>query len=216
MLGRTPGGAVSNVTAVEIGEPGGVTRGATRVEDEVDDLILERARHGDPDAFAAILDHYDHRLRALAFRILRDRGAMDDALQDAAIKAFQALPVFRGDSSLGTWLYRITYTTCVNQLRRRHGLDDDVCPEPSLAGAAVSEVDPADVVAARLDLRGALDRLSPVQRAAVFLVIQEGYDLQTAGSILGIPTGTVASRLSNARAALRRALDEPRDDGEER
>jgi len=51
--------------------------------------------------------------------------------------------------------------------------------------------------------------------AAVFLVIQEGYDLQTAGSILGIPTGTVASRLSNARAALRRALDRPRSNGEE-
>jgi RNA polymerase sigma-70 factor, ECF subfamily len=207
---------VSNVTAVEIGEPSGVTRGATGDQDGVDDLILERACHGDPDAFAAILDRYDHRLRALAFRILRDRDAMDDALQETAIKAFRALPEFRGASALGTWLYRITYTTCVNQLRRRHGLNEDTCPEPSLAGAPASEIDPADIVAARLDLRGALDRLSPVQRAAVFLVIQEGYDLETAGSILGIPTGTVASRLSNARAALRRALDEPRNEGQER
>jgi len=165
---------VSNVTAVEIGEPDGVTRGAGSSRSEVDDVTLERARHGDPDAFAAILDHYDHRLRALAFRILRDRGAMDDALQEAAIKAFRALPGFRGDSALGTWLYRITYTTCVNQLRRRHGLDEDTCPEPSLAGAAVSDVDPADIVAARLDLRGARGRRSPGPRAPRVRVRPEG------------------------------------------
>ena len=207
---------MSNVTAVETVGPYGVACGATGDENEVDDLTLERARHGDPDAFATILDHYDHRLRALAFRILRDRGAMDDALQDAAIKAFRALPEFRGDSALGTWLYRITYTTCLNQLRRRHGIDEDTCSGTTPVPGSTDGMDPAEVVATRLDLFSALDRLSPVQRAAVFLVIQEGYDLHTAGSILGIPTGTVASRLSNARVALRRALDEPRDEGQER
>lgn len=207
---------MSNVTAVEIVRQERGTRSAHGDRDEVDDRTLERARRGDADAFASILDHYDHRLRALAFRVLRDRDAMDDALQEAAIKAFRALPGFRGDAAVGTWLYRITYTTCVNQLRHRHGQDEDARPGTSSAAGPAFEVDPADIVAARLDLRGALQRLSPIQRAAVFLVVQEGYDLETAGSILGVPTGTVASRLSNARAALRRVLDEPRNDGEER
>jgi len=68
---------------------------------------LEQARDGDHRAFAALLRDEDHGCRALAYRILRDRDAMDDALQDASLKAWRRLDSFHGDSGFGTWLYRI-------------------------------------------------------------------------------------------------------------
>ncbi|HEY0399699.1 MAG TPA: sigma-70 family RNA polymerase sigma factor, partial [Acidimicrobiia bacterium] len=80
--------------------------------------VLGRARAGDEVAFTEVVRHYDHRLRALAFRLLGDRAAMDDALQDAYVKAFRALPGFREDAALGTWLYQITYRACIDQQRR--------------------------------------------------------------------------------------------------
>jgi RNA polymerase sigma-70 factor (ECF subfamily) len=165
---------------------------------------LRRARDGDPRAFKEIFAHYDRRLRGLASRVLRDPQAMDDAMQEAAIKAFRGLPQFREDASLGTWLYRITYTTCLNYLRDHGpipgiGIDDD-------EGRSVGLDDPSELATAVLDLRDTLLRLTPQQRVAVLLVIQQGYDVRTAAEILGIPAGTMASRLAAARAALRRAL----------
>ena len=174
---------------------------------EVPPGTLRRAREGDARAFADILEHYDERLRALAWRVLHDRQAMDDVMQEAAIKAFRGLSEFRGDAALGTWLHRITYTTCLNHLRDHGSLPglggrDDEGGDGTGAGGN----DPADLAAAELDLRDALLHLTPQQRVAVLLVIEQGYDLKSAGEILGIPAGTVGSRLTSARAALRRAL----------
>ena len=98
-----------------------------RTAGDVDRLVLARARRGDHRAFAQIVDHYDHRLRGLAFRLLGDRDRMDDVLQEAYVKAFRSLPKFKGDSGLGTWLYRIVYNACVDDLRSRKAttpLDD--------------------------------------------------------------------------------------------
>lgn len=172
-----------------------------RTAGEVDDLVLARARNGDTDAFAEIVGHYDHRLRALAFRLLGDRDRMDDVLQEAYVKAFRSLPRFRGRSRLGTWLYRITYNACMDELRRRpppEPLTDDVDPSPG----------PADVAVRRTDLGEALDRLPPDQRAAVLLVDAYGLDYTDAADVLGVRAGTIGSRLSRARAALRDALGE--------
>ena len=85
---------------------------------DLDPRIVRRARRGDQRAFAQLVRHYDDGLRALAFRLLGDRDRMDDALQEAYVNAFRALPGFRGEAELGTWLYRIAYNACVDELRR--------------------------------------------------------------------------------------------------
>src|SRR5215211_9387059 len=85
---------------------------------EIAPSIVDRARRGDQEAFAAVIRHYDRGLRALAYRLLGDRERMDDALQEAYLKAFRALPRFRGSSKLGSWLYRIAYNTCLDELER--------------------------------------------------------------------------------------------------
>ena len=86
---------------------------ASRAVDRSPDVLVAAARRGDGEAFMALLDTHDRMLRSLAFRILGDRDQMDDVLQDVALKAFTALPKFRGDASVATWLYRITYTSCL-------------------------------------------------------------------------------------------------------
>ena len=165
---------------------------------------IDRARRGDQEAFAAMIRHYDPGLRALAYRLLGDRDRMDDALQEAYVKAFRALPGFRGDSSVGTWLYRITYNACLDELRRsrrvQHVPLDEAVEQPG------GSRDPADVAGPRGDLAQALARLPPDERAAVLLVDAQGFDYREAARALGIPEGTVASRLNRARASLRSAL----------
>jgi RNA polymerase sigma-70 factor, ECF subfamily len=178
---------------------------ADAARDELDSAVLRRAKRGDREAFVRLMDHYDRRLRSLAFRLLDDRDEAVDAMQDVYVKAFGALPGFREKSSVGTWLYRITYTTCCEHLRqRRRGpipYADDAPPASSRLGR-----DPADEATLHADLAVALRSLSPEARAAVLLVDRDGYDYRTAAAVLAIPEGTLASRLSAAHAVLRRAL----------
>lgn len=167
--------------------------------------VLRSARRGDPEAFIALLKTYDQSLRGLAYRLLGDPDRMEDALQEAYLKAYRGLPTFRGKATLGTWLYRIVYNTCIDELRRGRaapGSLDDVF------GHADPAPDPAELAVASRDLGFALASLTPEERAAVLLVDSEGFGYDEAAEVLSIPTGTLASRLHRARQTLRRALEE--------
>jgi RNA polymerase sigma-70 factor, ECF subfamily len=173
--------------------------------------VLAAARRGDPHAYTEILKHYERPLRLLAFRLLGDQQQAEDAMQDAAIRAFRALPRFEGRSALGTWLHRVVYTTCVDHLRKRQRM-----PEPSpVVGHDVPapDADPLDRLVAWESLAAALDVLPPDQRVALLLIDQEGYDYHTAGEIIGVPAGTVSSRVSVARATVRRLLSDGQGGG---
>ena len=161
-----------------------------------------RTDPGDADRFAEIVAEHDRPLRALAFRLLGDREAMDDVLQEAYAKAFRALPRFRGEATTGTWLYRIVYNACLDQLRRERRAAELPRDPPPPASAP----DPGESAARREALAAALAALVPDQRAAVLLVDAEGFDYPSAAQVLGVRVGTLASRLSRARASLRRAL----------
>ncbi len=171
--------------------------------------VVERARAGDHLAFADIVRAHDHRLRGLAYRLLGDQDRMDDVLQEAYVRAFRALPRFKGDAALGTWLYRIVYNASIDELRRRPTggpgtplpYDDErLAAEPSTAP------DPGQVAMQRRDLADALAGLPPDQRAVVMLVDAYGFDYGEAAEVLGVRSGTIASRLNRARGALRRVL----------
>jgi RNA polymerase sigma-70 factor (ECF subfamily) len=177
----------------------GLVTGGSR---EIDGAVLRRAQHGDHGAFHEIVDHYEGRLRVLAYHLLRDADQMNDALQDTFVKAWSGLPDFRGDAALGTWLHQVCYRVCLDYLRRQK-----VRP----AGEELPDelVDPADDVgnlALREQVNAALGRLPVEQRAVLLLVDHEGYDYGRVARALEVPVGTVASRLSLARAAMRRAL----------
>ena len=176
-------------------------RVAGDTHDESEERLLARARAGDGRAFGELVLLHDEALRRLAYRLLGDRDAMDDALQEAYVKAFGALPRFAGRAAFATWLYRIVYNTCLDQLRRRQAPSTplpDTTPAP--------DEDPADAIGRRASLATALALLPPPERAIVLLVDADGLSYDAAAAIVGVPTGTVASRLSRARATLRRAL----------
>jgi RNA polymerase sigma-70 factor, ECF subfamily len=185
---------------------------ASSLEERTSEALVAAAKDGDSEAFMVILDVHDRMLRSIAFRILGDRDQMDDVLQDVALKAFVGLPKFRGDSSLATWLYRIAYTTCLNRLRgvrRTVSLPDPEEEDEHRLHSVLSSADNADAVIRRVELAAALASLTPQQRAVVALVLEGGLDHHTAAEVLGIPMGTLASRLAAARTALRRFLREP-------
>jgi RNA polymerase sigma-70 factor, ECF subfamily len=156
----------------------------------------------DEGTFAELIERHDRSLRSLAFRLLADRDRMDDVLQDAYVKAFRALPRFRSASAPSTWLYRIFYNTCRDELRR----DRRRRQLPLEALETAVETDPANAAAGRAGLAAALGALPADQRVAVLLVDADGFDYRAAAEVLGIEVGTLASRLSRARAALRRTL----------
>lgn len=165
---------------------------------------LDRARNGDPDAFIELIRPFDREHRSLAYGILGDRHRMDDALQEAYLKAYRGLPRFDGRAAIGTWLYRIVYNACLDELRRGGRVVH--LPLDNVTHLSSSH-DPINAASSRDGLAAALRSLPTELRAVVLLVHAEGLDYHTVAEALGIPVGTVASRLHRARAVLRAALD---------
>jgi len=151
-----------------------------------------------------LLADHGRQLRALALRLLGDPALVDDALQEAYFRAFRALPQFRGESSPATWLHRIVHNVCMDELRRRRRQAEKPFDESMVNAAAA---DAFDFSVDRADLRAGLAGLPPELRAAIVLVHGYGMGYTAAARMLGIPPGTVASRIFRARAALRQSLN---------
>jgi len=167
--------------------------------------LVELARAGERPAFDELLRRHDGRMRGLAYRLLTDRDGMDDALQEAYLKAFRALPRFRAGRDFGAWLYRITYNACIDDLRaRKRAPLTTEAPADPISG----QPGPERVVGAAETVRHALASLPLDQRVTVVLVDGEGFDHREAAEILGVAPGTVASRLHRARRLLRQILGE--------
>ena len=147
-------------------------------------------------------------MRGLAWRLLCDRDRMDDALQEAYVKAWRAFPGFREDADFGTWLYRITYNACIDELRRGGTRPAPYDWSVTAEQPAVMSPGPERHAVARDSVARLLAKLPPDQRATLVLVDGEGFDNQSAADILGVAAGTVASRLSRARATMRANLRE--------
>ena len=167
--------------------------------------LVELARAGERPAFDELVRRHDRRMRGLAYRLMADRDRMDDALQEAYLKAFRALPRFRAGSDFGAWLYRITYNACIDELRQRKR---SPLPAADPVDPVSGHPGPERVVSAAETVRSALADLPIGQRIAVVLVDGEGFDHREAAKILDVAPGTVASRLHRARTALRRILGE--------
>lgn len=167
--------------------------------------LMQAAIDGDSAAYREIVLQFDSGLRALAFRLLQNRDRMDDVLQEVYLKAFRSLAGFRKEARLGTWLYRITYNACIDELRRA-GKQEWVEFDDQSHGEVGS--DPIGDITDRLLVDEALSRLSPGHRAALVLVDGQGFDYRAAGEVLGVAEGTVASRLHRARQAMHQLLSE--------
>jgi RNA polymerase sigma-70 factor, ECF subfamily len=158
-------------------------------------------------AFMKLVRRHDRGLRMLAYRLLQDGAAMDDAMQDAYLKAFRGFVGFRGEAQARTWLYRIVYNTCLDCMRSERRLREaplELATETESWGGGDS--DPVDSAARTGDLAAALASLPADQRAAVLLVDAAGFTHDEAAGVLDVRPGTIASRLYAAREALRTTL----------
>jgi len=184
----------------------GETQDASAVIDEK--LVLRRIREGDQCAFQELLDHYETRIYRLALRYADSPADAEDITQEIFLGVFRNLPGFRGASSLSTWIYRVAVNHCLEYRRKRRL--DQVPLEESL-GLADSDwrgdpVKAAAKSALSAQLDRALARLSPIHRDVIVLHELQGLTYQECAEVLGLPVGTVKSRLSNAFARLRELL----------
>jgi len=171
------------------------------------DRLVERARQGDREAFAALAaDHVDACYR-LAFRILRDPHRAQDATQQALLGAWRDLPALRDTERFEAWLHRLVVHACYTEARSERRW---IARVRVIANDNPIEPDVARSVAARDELEDAFRRLTPEQRAIVVLHHHLGYPLTEIAATLGIPAGTARSRLHHAVRQLRAVLD---DDG---
>jgi RNA polymerase sigma-70 factor (ECF subfamily) len=165
--------------------------------------LVERAREGDHDAFAELARAAVVRLDGAARLILRDPELARDAVQDALIRAWRDLPGLREPDRFDAWLHRLTVHACIDltRRRRRRPMEVELAPihTPSIA-------DPSGRLADRDLVDGVLRRLDEHGRAIVVLHYFVGLSLPEVAATLGIPVGTVKSRLHRALGDMRVAI----------
>jgi RNA polymerase sigma-70 factor (ECF subfamily) len=161
--------------------------------------------NADVPAFEELYQQHSTRLFNLAWRMCGTRADAEDLLQEIFLLAFRKLPDFRGDSAVGTWLYRLAMNRCLDHLKSRHTrarertshLDDQSTAAPHLA---------TDGGIKRLDLERAIAQLPEGARAAFLLHDVEGFQHHEVAAILGISEGTSKSQVHKARLRLRALL----------
>jgi RNA polymerase sigma factor (sigma-70 family) len=166
--------------------------------------LVERAMAGDHDAFAELAGVSIGRLYAAARLILRDPAKAEDATQETLVVAWRDLSALRDPDRFDAWLHRILVRACYREAgrgRRRWAIEMEVREDDRL------ESDPAEDVADRDQLERGFRRLDADQRIVIVLHHYLGLTLDEIGEVLGIPPGTVRSRLHRATGALRAALD---------
>lgn len=177
--------------------------------------LIQAARGGDDLAFNHLISHYQAAAQRLAQQILRTEEAAADAVQDALVKVHRALPRFQ-DGNFRSWLLRIVTNTCYDYLRsqrRRSTVSLDELTDPSGAEfpqLRADELQNPEILVTQQEslqfLLHAIEQLPNWHRDVVLLVDVHGYDYTEAAEMLGLPLGTVKSRLSRARSALRDQL----------
>jgi RNA polymerase sigma-70 factor (ECF subfamily) len=167
-------------------------------------VLVERARRGDHDAFAQLVDPGLARLDGAARLILRDAELARDAVQEALIRAWRDLPGLRDTDRFEAWLHRLTVNASLDLARRRRRRPIEV--ELNIIDYPTN-VDHASAMADRELVDAALRRLDPGHRAVVALHYLLGMPLPEVARSLGIPAGTAKSRLHYALAAMRRSTD---------
>lgn len=175
------------------------------VDSRSEERLVSRSAKGDEQAFAVLVDRYKGMVYSMACRLLRDPGRAEDAAQDAFIKAWAALPGFRGDAKFSSWLYRICYNNCISQLRRgRPDVELDEAAGIGIGGPA-EEFRNRELAAV---IQEEVARLPVDFRTAVTLYHFNGMTYDEIVRLTRKPMGTVKAHIHRARAILKARLVE--------
>ena len=186
--------------------------------DASDLSLVRRVQRGDKGAFDALVLKYQHKLVKLVMRYVRNPAEAEDIAQEAFIKAYRALPQFRGDSAFYTWLYRIAINTAKNAVVSRdrspieYDLDRNTSDESyEMQGRMKDPETPEGLVLTdeiRSTVNAAIDALPEDLRTAIVLRELEGLSYEEIATAMDCPVGTVRSRIFRAREAIDKRLRE--------
>lgn len=184
-------------------------------EQKVDQALVERVQQGDKAAFDVLVRKYQHRISKLIARYVKDHSEVQDVAQEAFIKAYRALPRFRGDSAFYTWMYRIAINTAKNYLvargRRLPSTDIEADEAEQFDGAdGLKEYATPERMLQRDEVEStifsALEQLPEGLRMAITLREIEGLSYEEIAQAMDCPVGTVRSRIFRAREAIEQQL----------
>ena len=173
------------------------------------DSDVARAAAGDRSAFERVYREHVNRVFSLCARMVSDRARAEELTQDVFVRAWEKLHLFRGESSFGTWLHRLTVNVVLNarkvegRQRSRYEESDDDAGMDSLPGVVGMPLAPGDL----LDLEEAITRLPPGARRVFVLHDVEGYKHEEIADMLGVTSGATKAQLHRARLLLREALN---------
>ena len=179
---------------------------------EIDLQLVERVRAGDKQAFGLLVEKYRRKLLRLLYRMVRDPDEIEDIAQETFIKAYKALPQFRGDAAFYTWLYRIGVNTAKNHLAAKgrgmrtlsdQALNDEDEPDERLMAQDISTPE-SELLSKQVAyaVNEAVDALPEELRRAITLREIEGMSYEEIADAMSCPIGTVRSRIFRAREAI--------------
>lgn len=181
-----------------------------------DEDLVQKIKDGDQDAFEHLVHRYEGKIYSVAYRFMGSHADAGDLAQDTFIRMYQALPGFRGDSSFATWLYRIAANACRDELRKRQrrrsvSMDEMIEASPANIPVAAGEYSPEETVQrheTQLRVQECLNRLSDDHRLILVMREIQGLSYEEIAGMLDCSLGTVKSRISRARNALKERLRE--------
>ena len=183
---------------------------------EIDRQLVERAQQGDKKAFGLLVDKYQRKLARLLSRFIRDQAEVEDVTQEAFIKAYRALPAFRGDSAFYTWLYRIGINTAKNYLMalgRRAPTSTEIEAEEAEGfdeGEQLRDINTPESLLLSNEIaetvNATIEKLPEELRKAIQMREIEGMSYEDIAQAMDCPIGTVRSRIFRAREAIAEQL----------
>jgi RNA polymerase sigma-70 factor (ECF subfamily) len=180
-----------------------------------DEELVARAQGGDVDSFNQLIVRWERPIYALAYRVIGKEEDARDVCQDAFLRAYRALPGFKGQAKFSSWLYRIALNLCRDWIRRQRRAPVSQLPEDIDAGELAAETGPVESIedlVARRELSAiveeAMSELSEEQRTAIILKEYHGMTFQEIADMQGCPLSTVKTRLYQGLSLLRRRLEQ--------
>ncbi len=185
-----------------------------------EEILLQRSIQGDTGSFEELVVQYQNKVYALAYRYMGNEDDAYDMAQEALLKAFRSLRLFKGNSSFGTWLYRVTTNVCLDELRRRKrriaplSLDEPLATQDGdEMGKEIADHSPgADILYEQKEfsqyIQSLLDEMKPEHKSAIVLRDVMELSYEEIADTLNCSLGTVKSRISRAREILRKKLME--------
>lgn len=168
-----------------------------------DENLITMSQAGDNEAFAQLVRKYSPDAYRTAFMVLRDRDEVEDVVQESFLTCYRKIKSFRMESSFKTWMYRIVVSRCYDKLRklnRENAILNKITLNSNNENGVINGLE------SRLDLREVILGLKPEHRLVLTLYYGMDFSVQKVADILGVPAGTVKSRLNSARGLIKKSM----------